>query len=93
MFVKPDVRKGVLPRLVQEVLDTRVMVKKTMKQNKGNKALERMMEARQLGLKFIANVTYGYTAASFSGRMPCVEVADSIVNTGRTTLERVRVKV
>ncbi|CAK0846897.1 unnamed protein product [Prorocentrum cordatum] len=36
----------------------------------------------------IANVTYGYTAASFSGRMPCVEVADAIVQTARRTLER-----
>lgn len=48
-----------------------------------------MMNARQLGLKFIANVTYGYTSASFSGRMPCVEIADAIVQTGRETLEKV----
>ena len=47
-----------------------------------------MLDARQLGLKMIANVTYGYTAANFSGRMPCVEIADSIVSKGRETLER-----
>jgi DNA polymerase elongation subunit (family B) len=40
-------------------------------------------------LKFISNVTYGYTSASFSGRMPSVEIADSIVQTGREILERV----
>ena len=51
-------------------------------------ALNRMLDARQMGLKLIANVTYGYTAASFSGRMPCVEVADSIVGKARETLER-----
>ena len=33
-----------------------------------------MLHARQLGLKLIANTTFGYTAASYSGRMPCVEV-------------------
>jgi len=33
-----------------------------------------MLDARQLGLKLIANVTFGYTSAHFSGRMPCVEV-------------------
>lgn len=43
--------------------------------------------ARQLALKLIANVTYGYTAAGFSGRMPCAELADSIVQCGRRTLE------
>ena len=36
MFVKPHVRQGVLPRLVQEILDTRVMVKKSLKRNKDN---------------------------------------------------------
>lgn len=39
----------------------------------------------------MANVTYGYTSASFSGRMPSVELADSIVQTGRETLEKVSV--
>ena len=32
-----------------------------------------------MGLKLIANVTYGYTAANLSGHMLCVEIADSIV--------------
>lgn len=42
-----------------------------------------------MGLKLIANVTYGYAGASFSGRMPCSDIADSIVQTGRVTLEKV----
>jgi len=41
-----------------------------------------------LGLKLLSNVTYGYTGASFSGRMPCVDIADSIVQMGRETLEK-----
>lgn len=52
-------------------------------------ALSRILDARQLGLKFIANVTYGYTSATYSGRMPAVEIADSIVQSGRETLEKV----
>ena len=38
-----------------------------------------MLDARQLGLKLIANVTFGYTSAHFSGRMPCVEVSHSLI--------------
>ncbi|XP_033118831.1 DNA polymerase zeta catalytic subunit-like isoform X2 [Anneissia japonica] len=87
-FVKSHVRRGVLPRMVEEILGARVMVKKAMKDHKQNKVLLRMLDSRQLGLKLIANVTYGYTAASFSGRMPCVEIADSIVRKARETLER-----
>jgi len=51
------------------------MVKKSMKENKKDKTLQKVLHARQLGLKLIANVTYGYTAANFSGRMPCIEVS------------------
>ncbi|XP_062896817.1 DNA polymerase zeta catalytic subunit isoform X1 [Mobula hypostoma] len=87
-FVKPSVRKGVLPNMLDEILKTRIMVKQTMKGNKKDKALTKLLHARQMGLKLIANFTYGYTAASFSGRMPCVEIGDSIVLKARETLER-----
>ncbi|XP_072912026.1 DNA polymerase zeta catalytic subunit isoform X3 [Hemitrygon akajei] len=87
-FVKPSVRKGVLPNMLDEILKTRIMVKQTMKDNKKDKALTKLLHARQMGLKLIANFTYGYTAASFSGRMPCVEIGDSIVLKARETLER-----
>ena len=52
-------------RMLQEILDTRVMVKKSMKIYKNKKKLEKILDARQLGLKLIANVTYGYTGAYF----------------------------
>lgn len=65
------------------------MVKKAMKKLTPSEAvLGRIFNARQLALKLIANVTYGYTAAGFSGRMPCAELADSIVQCGRSTLEK-----
>lgn len=74
-FVKASVRKGVLPRMLDEILQTRLMVKKAIKDHsKSDKTLQRALDARQLALKLIANVTYGYTAANFSGRMPCIEV-------------------
>ncbi|KAJ3553039.1 hypothetical protein NM688_g3832 [Phlebia brevispora] len=88
LFVKPEVRKGLLGRMLTELLDTRVMVKQAMKSVTNDKALQRVLDARQLSLKFIANVTYGYTSATYSGRMPAVEIADAIVQTGRETLEK-----
>ncbi|XP_028253994.1 DNA polymerase zeta catalytic subunit isoform X2 [Parambassis ranga] len=87
-FVKASVRKGVLPSMLEEILNTRIMVKQSMKTYKQDKALTRLLGARQLGLKLIANVTFGYTAANYSGRMPSVEVGDSIVHKARETLER-----
>ncbi|KAM0279028.1 hypothetical protein ACHAQH_004810 [Verticillium albo-atrum] len=88
MYVKPEIRKSLLAKMLGEILETRVMVKSGMKQDKDDKSLQQLLNNRQLALKLLANVTYGYTSASFSGRMPCSEIADSIVQTGRETLER-----
>jgi len=73
--------------MLSEILNTRIMVKKSMKLYEPGSPTYRMLDSRQLALKLIANVTYGYTAAGFSGRMPCVEVSDSVVSLGRFTVE------
>lgn len=88
MYAKPDIRQSLLAKMLGEILETRVMVKSGMKVDKDDRTLQRLLNNRQLALKLIANVTYGYTSASFSGRMPCSEIADSIVQTGRETLEK-----
>ena len=88
MYVKTEIRKSLLAKMLTEILETRVMVKSGMKKDKDDKTLQQLLNNRQLALKLLANVTYGYTSASFSGRMPCSEIADSIVQTGRETLER-----
>lgn len=88
MYAKQEVRQSLLAKMLSEILETRVMVKNGMKADKDDKVLQRLLNNRQLALKLIANVTYGYTSASFSGRMPCSEIADSIVQTGRETLEK-----
>ncbi|KAJ5198100.1 uncharacterized protein N7498_007217 [Penicillium cinerascens] len=88
MYAKQEVRQSLLAKMLTEILETRVMVKTGMKTDKDDKTLQRLLNNRQLALKLIANVTYGYTSASFSGRMPCSEIADSIVQSGRETLEK-----
>ncbi|OLL22088.1 DNA polymerase zeta catalytic subunit [Neolecta irregularis DAH-3] len=90
LYVKPTIRKSLLAKMLSEILETRVMVKAGMKSDEDDKTLIQLLNNRQLALKLIANVTYGYTSASFSGRMPCAEIADSIVQTGRETLEKAR---
>ncbi|KAL4971767.1 hypothetical protein BDW66DRAFT_164737 [Aspergillus desertorum] len=88
IYAKSEVRKSLLAKMLAEILETRVMVKTGMKMDKDDRPLQRLLNNRQLALKLIANVTYGYTSASFSGRMPCAEIADSIVQSGRETLEK-----
>lgn len=86
-FVKPHIREGVLPRMLREVLSARVMTKHTLRAMHMHRGMQKRLQAQQLALKLLANVTYGYCGATFSGRMPCVEIADSIVQAGRETLE------
>ena len=93
IYVSESVLKGVLPQVLDEILTTRAMLKKAAKQYKKNvkdlsPAVLRQLEARQLALKYVANVTYGYTSATFSGRCAMPLLADTIVECGRRTLQR-----
>lgn len=84
LFVRKNIRIGILPMILEELLLTRIMIKNSMKLVK-NKDDSRFKELnnRQLGIKLYANVTYGYTSAGYSGRMPCNDLAESIVYLGR----------
>ncbi|ODV79273.1 DNA/RNA polymerase [Suhomyces tanzawaensis NRRL Y-17324] len=86
VFVKSHIRKSILAKMLEEILNTRILVKTVMKLFKEDKELNKLYNARQLALKLIANVTYGYTSATFSGRMPNLDVSDAIVATGREIL-------
>jgi len=89
IFVGESVLKGVLPQVLGELLSTRAMLKRAAKIYKAHgvePAILRQLEARQLALKYVANVTYGYTSATFSGRCSMPVLADAIVECARRTL-------
>ncbi|KAL8425812.1 hypothetical protein Efla_004311 [Eimeria flavescens] len=96
VFVSRRVRQGVLPAVLNDMLQTRLMVKQAAKRYGFQRRLltlrtSRLRDTEELPppprfLKW--HETCGYTNANVSGRMPCAEVADSIVQTARTTLLR-----
>lgn len=88
VYAKPEIRQSLLAKMLIELIETRTMVKGGMKEVKEDKRFYRLLNNRQLALKLIANVTFGYTSASFSGRMPCSEIGDSVVQSGREILEK-----
>lgn len=64
IYVSETVVKGVLPQVLDEILSTRAMLKQAAKQYKKHvpnlsPSILRQLEARQLALKYVANVTYG----------------------------------
>ncbi|EAX90713.1 DNA polymerase family B containing protein [Trichomonas vaginalis G3] len=86
LYVTKDVRPGLLPAMLDQILNLRAFIKQTLKKTK-NAKMKSILDARQMALKVIAACTYGYTSAHFSGRMPCVELSDSIVECSRHVLE------
>ncbi|RKP15488.1 hypothetical protein BJ684DRAFT_1143, partial [Piptocephalis cylindrospora] len=87
MYVKPKVRESLLAQMLRELLETRIMLKQAMSHCKDDDRRWRQLDMRQLAIKLLCNVMYGYVGASFSGRMPCGDIADSIVQNARETLQ------
>ena len=85
VFTTASVRRGVLPQLIAEVVATRISVKAQMGLT-ADPQTKAMLGDVQFALKMMANATYGYAGASCTGRMPCADVADSIVQTARQLL-------
>lgn len=88
MFASAKFRKSILSRMLQEILNMRINVKTVASAFSEEKELQKLYNSKQLALKLIANVTYGYTSASFSGRMPNSDIADAIVATGREVMRK-----
>lgn len=86
LFAKQNIRKSLLAKMLTEILNARLYIKGTMSDFKDDEELTKLYNKRQMALKMIANVTYGYTAATYSGRMSNSDIADAIVSCARETL-------
>jgi DNA polymerase delta subunit 1 len=91
VFVKPSVRKGVLPAILDELLNARKRAKADLK--KATDPLERaVLDGRQLALKVSANSVYGFTGATV-GQMPCLEISESVTSYGRQMIDHTKAMV
>lgn len=88
VFVKSFIRKSILGKMLEDLISIRSTIKSTAGMFENEQSIYEALDSRQLALKMISNVTYGYTSASFSGRMPNADLADSIVATGRELLTK-----
>ncbi|KAM3572568.1 hypothetical protein VYU27_005410, partial [Nannochloropsis oceanica] len=83
-FVKPSVRKGILPLILDELLAARKRAKKDMAA--ATDPMEKAVQnGRQLALKISANSVYGFTGATV-GQLPCIPIASSVTSYGRDLL-------
>ena len=83
-FVKSEVKKGILPQILDEILAARKRAKKDMAA--ATDPMEKAVQnGRQLALKVSANSVYGFTGATV-GQLPCVPIAASVTAYGRNLL-------
>ena len=62
IFCSKSIRQGILPIMLKDILETRFMIKRAMKRydnSSDSDILKRVLDARQLSIKLLANVTYG----------------------------------
>ena len=75
--------------LITQILNARADAKKLKKQHANNPFLEALYDAKQLGLKLIANSCYGFTGAKI-GKLPNLALAASVTYFGRQLIELTR---
>lgn len=87
-FVKPEIRKGIIPDIVEYLITTRDKIKKEMKSTKV-KETKRYLYAKQYAFKTVANAFYGYTGY-IRARLYVLEIANTITHTGRETINNTK---
>ncbi|XP_050666507.1 DNA polymerase delta catalytic subunit [Leptidea sinapis] len=91
MFVKSNIRKGLLPEILESLLNARKKAKADLKQEK-DPFKRSVLDGRQLALKISANSVYGFTGAQV-GKLPCLEISGSVTAYGRTMIEFTKTEV
>merc|ERR1712223_1042568 len=91
LFVKPHVRKGLLPVILEELLSARKQAKADLKKET-DPFKKKVLDGRQLALKISANSVYGFTGATV-GKLPCLGISASVTSFGRMMIEQTKNEV
>jgi DNA polymerase I len=84
-FVKKEVRHGIVPRILENLMSERDKVKKDMKKADGK--IRKALDMKQLALKVMANAFYGYFGYQ-RAKIYSVEIASAVTALGRETIHR-----
>ncbi|EMG45918.1 POL3 DNA polymerase delta catalytic subunit [Candida maltosa Xu316] len=90
-FVKSELRKGILPTILDELLTARKKAKADLKKET-DPFKKDVLNGRQLALKISANSVYGFTGATV-GKLPCLAISSSVTAFGREMIEKTKNEV
>ena len=87
-FVPPEVSKGIVPSILEDLLNQRTETKKRMKQV-SDKNEYRVLDATQLALKILLNSFYGYSGYA-RARLYSLTLANAVTSFGRNNILNTR---
>jgi DNA polymerase I len=87
-FVSKSVRQGILPRILKILIDERDTIKSQIKKATSENE-KRILDAKQLALKIMANAFYGYTGY-VRARLYILDIANAITSCGRYLIQRTK---
>jgi len=90
-FVKSSQRRGLLPEILSDLLAARKKAKADLKKET-DPFKKGVLDGRQLALKISANSVYGFTGAQV-GKLPCLEISQSVTAFGRNMIEETKNQV
>ena len=88
-FIKSHVRRGLLPRILDDLLAARSQAKRDLA-NELDPFKKAVYDGRQLALKVTANSVYGFTGAARQGQLPCLAISASVTAFGREMINHTR---
>jgi DNA polymerase elongation subunit (family B) len=88
VFLRASAGRGSLPRILEDVLARRKIAKNLLfaAQERKDKTMSSVFDARQLALKIVANSIYGFTGDR-NGKLPCSAIARSVTSYGREMIQ------
>lgn len=87
-FVPPEVYKGIVPSILEDLLNKRTQTKKRMR-GTSNENEYRVLDATQLALKILLNSFYGYSGYA-RARLYSLTLANAVTSFGRSNILNTR---
>lgn len=92
-YVNKDVKEGLLPVILKELLGERARVRKEQKKYDKSDLMWKILEEKQKAVKVSANSIFGFLGAGKMGKRPLIEGAMSITSIGRNLIGKVNSEV
>jgi len=84
-FINKDIYEGVVPKILSELLNGRMVIKKEMKAYAKDSDEYSFLDAQQYAIKILLNSFYGYTGYTRS-RLYLLDIAEAVTSFGRQNI-------